>query len=100
MNPAESMPIMTDWKERFIEAYDIEFCRWVQSIEEGKLTGAHQHHLRIIIALIGTGRLPHPDTLGVLILVPQQPPADIQLMDRHIGNAASTKACPCPLHNR
>ena len=39
VNPAESMPIMTDWKERFIEAYDIEFCRWVQSIEEGKLTG-------------------------------------------------------------
>lgn len=39
VNPAESMPIMTDWKERFIEAYDIEFCRWVQSIKEGKLTG-------------------------------------------------------------
>ena len=39
VDPAESMPIMTDWKERFIEAYDIEFCRWVQSIENGKLTG-------------------------------------------------------------
>ena len=39
VNPAESMPIMTDWKERFIEAYDIEFCKWVQSVEEGRLTG-------------------------------------------------------------
>ena len=29
---AESMPIMTDWKERFIEAYDIEFCQWVESV--------------------------------------------------------------------
>ena len=33
------MPIMTDWKERFIEAYDIEFCKWVQSVHNGKLTG-------------------------------------------------------------
>ncbi|MCQ2509843.1 MAG: Gfo/Idh/MocA family oxidoreductase [Lachnospiraceae bacterium] len=39
VNPSESMPIMTDWKERFIEAYDIEFCGWVQSIENGALTG-------------------------------------------------------------
>ncbi|MDO4489457.1 MAG: Gfo/Idh/MocA family oxidoreductase [Lachnospiraceae bacterium] len=39
VNPSESMPIMTDWKERFIEAYDIEFCAWVQSIENGALTG-------------------------------------------------------------
>ena len=39
MNPAESMPIMTDWKERFIEAYDIEFCKWVESVHAGKLTG-------------------------------------------------------------
>ncbi len=39
VNPTESMPIMTDWKERFIEAYDIEFCAWVQSIENGALTG-------------------------------------------------------------
>ena len=36
---AESMPIMTDWKERFIEAYDIEFCKWVESVHAGKLTG-------------------------------------------------------------
>ena len=39
LNPAESMPIMTDWKERFIEAYDIEFCKWVESVHAGKLTG-------------------------------------------------------------
>ena len=39
VKPAESMPIMTDWKERFIEAYDIEFCKWVESIHSGKLTG-------------------------------------------------------------
>ncbi|MDD5955210.1 MAG: Gfo/Idh/MocA family oxidoreductase [Firmicutes bacterium] len=39
LNPAESMPIMTDWKERFIEAYDIEMCRWVESVHQGKLTG-------------------------------------------------------------
>ena len=39
LNPAESMPIMTDWKERFIEAYDIEMCKWVESIHQGKLTG-------------------------------------------------------------
>ena len=39
VQPAESMPIMTDWKERFIEAYDIEFCKWVESIHNGKLTG-------------------------------------------------------------
>ena len=39
VNPAASMPIMTDWKERFIEAYDIELCGWVRSIEEGRLTG-------------------------------------------------------------
>ena len=39
VQPAESMPIMTDWKERFIEAYDIEFCKWVESVNAGKLTG-------------------------------------------------------------
>ena len=38
-DPSESMPIMTDWKARFIEAYDIEFCQWVQSIENGTLVG-------------------------------------------------------------
>ena len=39
VQPAESMPIMTDWKERSIEAYDIEFCKWVESVHAGKLTG-------------------------------------------------------------
>ncbi|MEG2177145.1 MAG: Gfo/Idh/MocA family oxidoreductase [Oscillibacter sp.] len=38
-DPSEAMPIMTDWKERFIEAYDIEMCQWVQSIEQDKLAG-------------------------------------------------------------
>lgn len=39
LSPAESMPIMTDWKERFIEAYDIEFCDFVKCVENGKLEG-------------------------------------------------------------
>lgn len=38
-DPSEAMPIMTDWKERFIEAYDIEFCKWVESVHAEKLTG-------------------------------------------------------------
>ena len=38
-DPGETMPIMTDWKERFIEAYDIEMCEWVKSVHEGELTG-------------------------------------------------------------
>jgi myo-inositol 2-dehydrogenase/D-chiro-inositol 1-dehydrogenase len=33
------MPIMTDWKERFIEAYDIELCQFVRDVNNGKLTG-------------------------------------------------------------
>ena len=33
------LPIMTDWKDRFIEAYDIEFCKWVESVHANKLTG-------------------------------------------------------------
>ena len=39
VEPTASMPIMTDWKDRFIEAYDIEFCGWAESIRNGKLTG-------------------------------------------------------------
>ena len=39
LNPAECMPIMTDWKERFIEAYDIELSAWADSVNKGKLTG-------------------------------------------------------------
>lgn len=37
--PAECMPIMTDWKERFIEAYDIELCSWAETIHAGELKG-------------------------------------------------------------
>ena len=37
--PAETMPIMTDWKDRFIEAYDIEMIDWAQSVLEGELRG-------------------------------------------------------------
>jgi myo-inositol 2-dehydrogenase/D-chiro-inositol 1-dehydrogenase len=33
------MPIMTDWKERFIEAYDIELCQFVRDVNNGALTG-------------------------------------------------------------
>ena len=39
LKPAECMPIMTDWKERFIEAYDIELSAWADSVNKGKLTG-------------------------------------------------------------
>lgn len=38
-NASRSFPILTDWKDRFIEAYDIEFQEWVQSVLAGKLTG-------------------------------------------------------------
>ena len=34
-DPGETMPIMTDWKARFIEAYDIEFTQWAASINNG-----------------------------------------------------------------
>lgn len=37
--PGATMPILTDWKERFIEAYDIELCDFVQAVHNGKLTG-------------------------------------------------------------
>lgn len=39
LQPAASTPILTDWKDRFIEAYDIELCSWVESVHAGKLTG-------------------------------------------------------------
>ena len=32
-----SFPILTDWKDRFIEAYDIELTHWVKTLAE---TGA------------------------------------------------------------
>lgn len=38
-NAARSVPIMTDWSQRFIEAYDIEFQNWVQSVLEGAASG-------------------------------------------------------------
>lgn len=34
-----SFDILTDWSQRFIEAYDIEFQQWAQSVLAGKLTG-------------------------------------------------------------
>ena len=33
-NATRSFPILTDWKDRFIEAYDIELTHWVKTIEE------------------------------------------------------------------
>ncbi|MCB6365934.1 Gfo/Idh/MocA family oxidoreductase [Intestinibacillus massiliensis] len=36
---SRSFPILTDWKDRFIEAYDIEFQEWVKAVTAGKLTG-------------------------------------------------------------
>lgn len=32
-------PLMTDWKDRFIEAYDIEFQEWAKSLLNGAPTG-------------------------------------------------------------
>ncbi|MDO4271196.1 MAG: Gfo/Idh/MocA family oxidoreductase [Eubacteriales bacterium] len=34
-----SFPLLTDWKDRFIEAYDIEFQEWVKALEAGAPTG-------------------------------------------------------------
>lgn len=36
---ARSFPILTDWKDRFIEAYDIELTEWVHSLANGGPTG-------------------------------------------------------------
>ena len=33
-NASCSFPILTDWKDRFIEAYDIELTHWVKTLEE------------------------------------------------------------------
>ena len=33
-NATRSFPILTDWKDRFIEAYDIELTHWVKPLEE------------------------------------------------------------------
>lgn len=37
---SRSYPLLTDWKDRFIEAYDIELTQWVQAVLDGKLTGS------------------------------------------------------------
>jgi myo-inositol 2-dehydrogenase/D-chiro-inositol 1-dehydrogenase len=34
-----NVPLLKDWKDRFITAYDIEFQEWVKAVEAGKLTG-------------------------------------------------------------
>ena len=38
-NASCSVPILTDWSERFIQAYDIEFNDWVRAVESGNYTG-------------------------------------------------------------
>lgn len=38
-NASRSYPLLTDWKDRFIEAYDIELTQWVQAVENDHLTG-------------------------------------------------------------
>jgi len=38
-HPEEAYPILVNWKERFIEAYDIEFNDWVAAVNNDKLTG-------------------------------------------------------------
>ena len=36
---SRSFPILTDWKDRFIEAYDIELTEWVKALAAGAPTG-------------------------------------------------------------
>ena len=38
-NATRSVPILTDWKDRFIEAYDIELTEWVKALANGAPTG-------------------------------------------------------------
>ena len=38
-NATRSFPILTDWKDRFIEAYDIELTEWIKSLAAGGPTG-------------------------------------------------------------
>lgn len=33
------IPVLQDWKDRFIDAYDVEISEWVQSLEVGTLHG-------------------------------------------------------------
>lgn len=37
--PGATMPILVNWKERFVEAYDIEFNDWVSAVHDGALRG-------------------------------------------------------------
>ena len=37
--PGENMPIMVNWKDRFIDAYDIEFNDWVSAVHAGEFRG-------------------------------------------------------------
>ena len=50
-------------------------------VDEAALLGPHQHDLGVVIALVGVGGLADLDALDVLILVVQQPAADVQLVD-------------------
>lgn len=34
-----SFPILTDWSQRFIEAYDIEFTAWIKALQQGAPDG-------------------------------------------------------------
>lgn len=38
-NALRSVPLETDWKERFIEAYDVEIQDWINATLEGKVNG-------------------------------------------------------------
>ena len=38
-NASRSYPLLTDWKDRFIEAYDIELTEWVKAVQAGAPTG-------------------------------------------------------------
>lgn len=38
-NGERTYQIYEDWKDRFVEAYDIEFQEWVNSVKKGKING-------------------------------------------------------------
>ena len=56
-------------------------------VDKAAVLGTHQHDLGVVIALVGVGALTDLDALHVLILVAQQPAADVQLVDGHVGDA-------------
>jgi myo-inositol 2-dehydrogenase/D-chiro-inositol 1-dehydrogenase len=38
-NATRSVALETDWKQRFIDAYDVEIQDWITATKEGKING-------------------------------------------------------------